>query len=74
MNKANDYYVRSGNAGNLQSAHHLGIMYLKGRNVAQNIDDGIYYLKFAAEHGYQKSIDALAEYGVALNKASNATQ
>lgn len=48
--------------GNKKSQYKLGILYIKGEVIRQNIDKGLYFLKQSSVNGYSK-----AQYELAIN-------
>ena len=52
VNKAFDYYLQSGQSGDPYGMSNLSVMYIEGRGVEKNIEEGIKWAEKAAKNGF----------------------
>jgi len=53
------FYSESANRGDADAQFHLGAMYIKGEQVKKDVDEGLYWVKLAAEQGHEMAISYL---------------
>ena len=50
------WYLNTANQGEVDSQYHAGVMYIKGEQVEKDIDEGVRWIKLAAEQGHEMAI------------------
>lgn len=47
------FYTDGANRGDADAQYHLGVMYIKGDEIAKDVEEGVYWMKLSAEQGHE---------------------